>query len=104
MINIYEYWSGTNPRAVDSDGNGVLDSQEDRDGDGVVNITEQLLGTRPDMVDTDDDGFSDGEEVSMGTSPINAVDPANSRAVVLAGGSGDYLEVPANIKQRLHGA
>ena len=101
LINIYEYWSGTNPRAVDSDGNGVLDSQEDRDGDGVVNITEQLLGTRPDMVDTDDDGFSDGEEVSMGTSPINAVDPANSRAVVLAGGSGDYLEVPANIKQRL---
>ena len=101
LINIYEYWSGTNPRAADSDGNGILDSQEDRDGDGVVNITEQLLGSRPDMVDTDDDGVSDGEELSMGTSPINAVDPAISRAVVLAGSRGNYLDVPLNINQRL---
>lgn len=101
LINIYEYWSGTNPRAADSDGNGILDSQEDRDGDGVVNITEQLLGSRPDMVDTDDDGFADNEEQSMGTSPINPVDPAISRAVVLAGGRGDYLEIPVNINQRL---
>ncbi|MEI6563275.1 MAG: LamG-like jellyroll fold domain-containing protein [bacterium] len=101
LINIYEYWSGTNPRAADSDGNGVLDSQEDRDGDGVVNITEQLLGSRPDMVDTDDDGFTDSEEQSMGTSPISAVDPAISRAVILGGSKADYLDVPVNINQRL---
>ena len=101
LINIYEYWSGTNPRAEDSDADGVLDTQEDRDGDGVVNITEQLLGSRPDMIDTDDDGYADNEEQSSGTSPVNAVDPAVSRAVVFAGGSGDYLDVPVNINQRL---
>jgi len=101
LINIYEYWAGTNPRAADSDGNGILDSQEDRDGDGVVNIAEQLLGSRPDMVDTDDDGSSDGEEQSMGTSPISAVDPAISKAVALAGGRGDFLEIPMNMSQRL---
>ncbi len=102
LINIYEYWSGTNPHAEDSDGNGILDSQEDRDGDGVVNITEQLLGCRPDLVDTDDDGLADSEEQSSGTSPINAVDPAtNSQAIVFGGGGGNYLEVPSDINQRL---
>lgn len=101
LSNIYEFWAGTNPRSDDSDGNGKPDAQEDRDGDGVVNINEQLLGCRPDIVDTDDDGFADNEEQSMGTSPISAVDPAISRAAVLAGGKGDYLEIPVNINQCL---
>jgi len=101
LINIYEFWAGTNPRAEDTDGDGVLDTQEDRDGDGVVNIDEQLLGSRPDMVDTDDDGVADNEEQSMGTSPINAVDPAISRAVVLGGAQTDYLDIPVSLDQRL---
>lgn len=101
LINIYEFWSGTNPRSQDSNGNGVLDSQEDRDGDGVVNIAEQLLGSRPDIIDTDDDGFADNEEQAMGTSPVNAVDPAISRAVVLGGAPDDYVEIPVNLKQRM---
>jgi hypothetical protein len=101
LVNIYEYWSGTNPRAEASAGDGVLDAQQDRDGDGVVNVTEQLLGSRPDIVDTDDDGSADNEEQAMGTSPVNPCDPAISRAAVLGGAAGDYLEVPVNISQRL---
>ncbi|MEI6516218.1 MAG: LamG-like jellyroll fold domain-containing protein, partial [bacterium] len=101
LINLYEYWSGTNPRFIDSDGNGVLDTQEDRDGDGVVNISEQLLGSRPDIIDTDDDGYADNEEQGAGTSPVNPVDPAISRGVTFGGGRGDYLDVPVSIKQRL---
>jgi hypothetical protein len=101
LINIYEYWSGTNPRAEVSDLGGTLDSQQDRDGDGVVNITEQLLGSRPDIIDTDDDEIADNEEQAMGTSPVNPVDPAISRAVVFGGSAGDFLEIPVNIKQRL---
>jgi hypothetical protein len=101
LNNLYEFWAGTNPRAEDSTGDGILDTQEDRDGDGVVNITEQLLGSRPDIVDTDDDGSADNEEQGTGTSLANAVDPAISRAVALAGSSGDYLNVPANNNQRL---
>lgn len=101
LVNIYEFWAGTNPRYADSDGEGILDSQEDRDGDGVVNITEQLLGSRPDMIDTDDDGLADNEEQGMGTSPVNPLDPAISRAVVLGGSPQDYLEIPVNLSQRM---
>jgi hypothetical protein len=101
LINRYEYWAGTNPRAQISDIGGTLDTQRDRDGDGVVNLTEQLLGSRPDIIDTDDDGVSDNEEQAMGTSPVNPVDPATSRAGVFGGAAGDFLEVPVNIKQRL---
>jgi hypothetical protein len=102
LVNIYEFWAGTNPRFADSDADGVLDRQEDLDVDGVVNFIEQLMGSRPDKVDTDDDGLADNQEQSAGTSPINAVDPAtNSLAVVFAGGKGDYLEIPVNLNQRM---
>lgn len=101
LINSYEYWAGTNPRAQISDIGGILDIQRDRDGDGVVNLSEQLLGSRPDIMDTDDDGVADNEEQAMGTSPANPADPATSRAGIFGGAAGDYLEVPVNIKQRL---
>ncbi len=102
LRNNYEFWARNNPRAIDSDRNGVLDAQEDRDGDGVVNAIEQLLGSRPDLIDTDDDGLADSEELTLGTSPISALDPAVSRAIVLGGGSADYLEIPLNINQRFN--
>ncbi len=101
LVNLYEYWADTNPQETDSDGNGDLDAQEDRDNDGVVNIVEQELGSRPDIVDTDDDGLTDNEERLMGTGPANPLDPAVSRAVILAGGEGDYFEVPMDVSQRL---
>lgn len=101
LINLYEYWAGTNPRYAISDSSGILDTQKDRDGDGVLNLTEQLLGSRPDIVDTDDDGVADNEEQGAGTSPVNPVDPAVSRAVLLGGSAEDYLEVPVNLLQRL---
>lgn len=101
LVNIYEYWAGTNPHAADTDGDGMFDAQEDRDGDGVVNIVEQEFGSRPDIVDTDDDGFTDNEERLAGTSAANPVDPAVSRAVMLGGGPEDYLDVPLSIRQRL---
>lgn len=101
LKNIYEFWSQTNPRSVDSDGNGTPDAQEDLDGDGVVNLTEQLLGSRPDMDDTDDDGLADNTEQGNVTSPIDPLDPPQSRAVHLGGDTSDYLEVPLSFKQRL---
>ncbi len=101
LVNLYEFWAGTNPRKDDSDGNSRPDTQEDRDGDGVVNIVEQELGSRPDMVDTDDDGLTDNQERLMGTGPANPIDPATNRAVMFNGGSGDYLEVPLSARQIL---
>ena len=72
LANIYEYWAQTNPHNADTDGNGILDPQEDLDGDGLVNILEQQLSSRPDMVDTDDDGVPDGAEKIAGTSPADS--------------------------------
>jgi hypothetical protein len=94
LSNLYEYESGTNPRAEDADG--------DRDNDGVVNLTEQALGSRPDMVDTDDDGLTDSEELAGGTGLADPTDPALSRCVVFGGAATDYLAVPLSAGQRLN--
>ncbi len=56
----------------DSDGNGILDRDEDPDDDGLSNYEEQTYGTEPLMADTDDDALPDREEISLGTDPCNA--------------------------------
>lgn len=84
---------GTDPTLADSDGNGVRDSKEDYDGDGLNTIEEKAYGTNialidsdydgvddgievrqlssnPTVEDTDGDGLLDGEEYNMGLSPI----------------------------------
>lgn len=62
---------GLNPAAPDSDGNGVLDGDEDFDGDGLNNCAEILAGTDLRQTDTDGDGVSDGNEVLLiGSNPL----------------------------------
>ncbi len=100
LWNIYEYWSRTNPRADDSDQNGILDTEEDLDGDEVPNLLEQWLGGRPDIVDTDDDGQTDSQELMAGTNPADPLDPPVSRAMRFGGSAADYLEVPIGANQR----
>jgi hypothetical protein len=101
LVNLYEFWAGTNPREEDSDGNWIYDMEEDRDGDGLENVIEQELQCRPDRVDTDDDGLADNEEAAAGTSPVDPTDPSRSLAVSFGGAPGDCLEVPLALKQRL---
>ncbi len=56
-------------QVVDSDGDGLVDAQEDVDLDGVVDPGE----TDPDAADSDTDGLDDGEEVNVyGTDPLDA--------------------------------
>lgn len=85
---------GTDPLKKDSDEDGVLDSEEDLDEDGLTNIQELKYGTsciiadtdvdrlsdydeiyvyktNPLKEDTDGDGLSDGDEVKLGLDPIN---------------------------------
>ena len=50
------------PLSTDTDGNGVLDGDEDLDGDGLTNIEESAIGTNIIYVDTDGDGLSDYDE------------------------------------------
>ena len=64
---------------LDSDDDGLLDSEEeelgtdpqneDTDGDGILDGEEQEYGTDPRNEDTDGDGILDGEEVLQGTDP-----------------------------------
>lgn len=62
-----------NPLAPDTNENGVLDGDEDGDGDGLCNIYEVDAGTNPANTDSDSDGLDDGTEVNTwNTSPLLA--------------------------------
>lgn len=70
---------GIEPNCVDSDGDGLIDAIEDKNGDGVVNSDE----TDPNKSDSDGDGIEDGTEDSNKngaidpgeTNPVNECDP-----------------------------
>ena len=62
---------GTDPLKNDSDGNGVLDGEEDSDGDTLSNHYEIDIELNPMKTDTDEDGLSDGEEIEQhNTNPL----------------------------------
>ena len=81
LSNLREvYIYGTDPRQMDSDGDGLSDDLEislgfnpnkaDSDGDGLSDSQEQQLGTNPLAADTDGDTLFDGLEVySLQTDP-----------------------------------
>lgn len=48
----------------------VLANDVDSDGDGLLDSEEEKLGTNPNKADTDGDGRSDGVEVDRGTNPL----------------------------------
>jgi hypothetical protein len=105
LSNLYEYWSGLNPRLRDSDSNGIADGLEDSDSDGLTNLDEQdLYGTRPDTADTDDDSLSDyAETIGLPNQPLSGAVNSMSPPKHLSGhfnGSG-YLEVPENERLQL---
>jgi hypothetical protein len=55
-------WGLTDPNKRDTDGDGVVDTVEDHDGDRLGNLGEQRFGTDPGNRDSDGDGKSDGNE------------------------------------------
>jgi len=70
----------SNPSEADTDGDGVNDGREirdgtdptdkDTDGDGLSDKREKAFGSDPTDKDTDNDGLSDGDEVKVhGTDP-----------------------------------
>ncbi len=93
LLNSNEYLFGCNPTNVDTDADGMWDGWEvtyisilnptnaldgalDSDGDGVLNSNEFALGTSPTNTDSDADGMPDGWEVTYmpPLNPTNAAD------------------------------
>ena len=70
----------TNPLNIDSDNDGIVDSFEDSDSDGLSDLDElkfvrdrtgPVKKTDPMVADTDGDSLSDGFEVNiLGTNPL----------------------------------
>ncbi len=63
-----------NPLDNDTDGDGIGDSFDDDDNDGLNNLDEWLYGTDPQNPDTDGDGTSDGNEADQGSNPNDPSD------------------------------
>ncbi|MEX1294884.1 MAG: SGNH hydrolase domain-containing protein [Candidatus Limnocylindrales bacterium] len=84
-------WGLTDPRRRDSDGDGIIDSEEDLDGDRLGNRGEQRAGTDPGTRDTDGDGTPDNLEDHDGDGKTNAREQVVRR-------------VPAGLKPTLRAA
>lgn len=66
------YLTLTNPLEADTDGDGLIDGEDDMDGDGLTNREELDMGTDPLRSDTDGDNLTDYEEVhDYGTDPLS---------------------------------
>ncbi len=83
LTNAEERFYGTNPRLVDTDGDGYTDGEEvragydplsggklDSDNDGFPDPDERQFGSDPFHPDTDGDGYSDGDEIANGHNPL----------------------------------
>lgn len=68
-LNLFGY----DPTSSDTDKNGVIDSEEDFDQDGLTNIYEIQNGLDPTSKDSDFDMISDWDEINTyGTNPLNS--------------------------------
>jgi len=68
---------GTDPSNPDTDGDGLLDGEEDANHNGLVDPGE----TNPLRRDTDGDGFGDGYELRIGSDPLNPLSIPRNRAM-----------------------
>ena len=103
LPNWFEAIIGTNPLDDDTDGDGILDGDEDDDHDGLTNIQEFQRGTHPMLSDTDDDGIADGDEVRDGTDPLDPESPLAMRAVKFDGSANSYVASPAKSMFKVDG-
>lgn len=68
LNNVGEWALQTDPRLVDTDGDGLTDKVETNAG---IWVNATNTGSNPLMVDTDDDGLTDGFEVALKPLPTN---------------------------------
>ncbi len=97
LSNILEYQLGYDPTDHDSDDDGLIDSNEDYDEDGLTNVTELAsTGTNAAYFDTDGDLLGDGFEVANGLDPK----ASNGSQGATGDGDGDGLD---NFDEQMYG-
>ncbi|MDP7610438.1 MAG: hypothetical protein QGH19_01575, partial [Candidatus Woesearchaeota archaeon] len=74
LPNDWEILYDLDPNNKDSNGNGILDPDEDLDDDGLTNLEEweSKYAIDPRNSDTDGDSYSDKEELDAGTDPTDS--------------------------------
>ncbi|WAM34448.1 VWA domain-containing protein [Caldicellulosiruptor morganii] len=71
FFEVLKLFNLTDGKSIDTDRDGIPDSQEDPDEDKLVNIEEQRFGTDPLLPDTDGDGLDDYFEIfTFKSSPL----------------------------------
>lgn len=87
---VVRYWGINGFDHIDSDGDGLKDTEEDKNGDG--RFTKSELESHPLIPDTDGDGLDDSQEVlCFETNPVSPDTDGD--------GTSDYNEVAASIDQ-----
>jgi hypothetical protein len=88
LLDGFEHrWDTIDPLAADTDGDGVVDAQEDPDNETLANLGEQTHDTSPLDPDTDDDNLTDAFEVNASLTEPTA--PDSDSAGTDANESGD---------------
>ena len=89
----WEVRYGLNPTNSNQNSNGLLDGDDDFDGDGVTNLSESNHSSNPTTPDSDTDGTSDLDEINQGSNPADGADgglaPPDDMKAKLTVGVGD---------------
>ena len=105
LADVFEdTWAITSPTDNDSDNDGLRDSAEDADNDGLSNLGEQRYGTSPTSKDTDGDGIRDGSEDSDGDGIRDTMEQDDRRvpAHLVPTLGQARLDLPANYSNGCH--
>jgi hypothetical protein len=99
-----ERWGVSSPDTADSDLDGVIDTAEDDDGDGLSALGEQRYEDDPGNADSDGDGITDGDEDSDGDGITDAAQQDQRPApIALRPDPTDaYWDRPSNYDDECH--
>jgi len=87
--------------------NGTKNVFLDSDQDGLLDTEEKTYGTNPKNPDTDNDGYSDGAEVSAGYNPLikapgdKLSDSAKTKTAVISDSSGEKQNLTQEVAQKI---
>ena len=96
LDNLHEYWCGTNPLEVESNGSGIPDGAQSFDGE-LSNGEKQRLGLNPITPDTYDVGILDSQLSRYGIGdPTNSTVSLPPHSMSVDGSLNSYVRAPSS--------